>query len=562
MKQRTSRLAARGWCTPVAAAVAGGIVLTSASTAFAEPVAPPNAAAPAEAAKPAAPTRFDIDEFRVDGAEKLPMIDIEEAIYPFLGPNKTAADVEKARAALEKSYHDRGFQTVAVAALPESGIERVVVLKASESKIGRLRVTNAKYHDIDTIKKKAPSLKEGELPNFKDVTADLVALNQQPDRRITPTLRAGLTPGTVDVDLNVEDKLPLHGSLGIDNRQAANTTPTRVNAAVRYDNLWQLGHSVSLGYQVAPERPDDSQVISASYLARLTDWTGLLVYGVDSKSDITSVGGMDVVGPGQILGARAVLTLPSRDNFFHTLSLGADYKHFGQMVRLGGSAVDTPISYVPLGATYGATWQTEESTIQANLGLTANLRGFGSDASEWDAKRYNADANFAHVNGDVSYTQAIAEGFQLFAKVKGQLADGPLISSEQFSIGGADTVRGFLESAAIGDSGLAGTLELRSPDLSTYLTRDSAPATGAAATFGPVVSDWRVFGFVDGGFAKIHEPLPDQKSLFSLWSYGVGTRAKLFDHLNGTVALALPMSEADDTHRGDGRLLFSLIGDF
>ncbi len=67
------------------------------------------------AASNAVPERFDIDEFRVDGADKLPQIDVEEAVYPFLGPNKNSGDVEKARAALEKSYHDRGLQTVSVA---------------------------------------------------------------------------------------------------------------------------------------------------------------------------------------------------------------------------------------------------------------------------------------------------------------------------------------------------------------------------------------------------------------------------------------------------------------
>ncbi len=49
------------------------------------------------------------------------------------------ADVEKARAALEKSYHDRGFQTVSVSvpdAVPHNG---VVVLKVTELKVGRLR---------------------------------------------------------------------------------------------------------------------------------------------------------------------------------------------------------------------------------------------------------------------------------------------------------------------------------------------------------------------------------------------------------------------------------------
>ncbi len=68
------------------------------------------AQANAPARKPSAPLqRFDIDDFAVQGAEKLPQVEIEEAIYPFLGPGKTSEDVEKARAALEKAYHDKGI---------------------------------------------------------------------------------------------------------------------------------------------------------------------------------------------------------------------------------------------------------------------------------------------------------------------------------------------------------------------------------------------------------------------------------------------------------------------
>ncbi|MFH0302086.1 POTRA domain-containing protein, partial [Bradyrhizobium sp. 31Argb] len=74
--------------------------------------APAPAGAAAQSAAPA--QRFDIDDFAVQGADKLPQIDVEEAIYPFLGPGKSADDVEKARAALEKAYRDKGFQTVSV----------------------------------------------------------------------------------------------------------------------------------------------------------------------------------------------------------------------------------------------------------------------------------------------------------------------------------------------------------------------------------------------------------------------------------------------------------------
>ncbi|WJH42162.1 ShlB/FhaC/HecB family hemolysin secretion/activation protein [Aliirhizobium terrae] len=549
---------------PLVALVAGVLALTSPASAQSPEPAPAETADPAASAPaPAAtPSKFDIDEFRVDGAERLPQITLEEAIYPFLGPNRNAEDVEKARVALEKAYHDLGYQTVNVAIPPQNVGEGLVVLSVTEGTVGRLRVTNARYFDTDKIKKGAPSLKEGELPNFNKVTADLVALNQMSDRRVTPALRAGVTPGTVDVDLNVEDKLPFHGSLELNNRQSPNTTMTRLNANVRYDNLWQLGHSVSLGFQVAPERPDDATVFSASYLARLTDWTSVLVYGVDSSSDLATVGGMNVVGPGEVLGIRAIMTLPSRENYFHSLSVGMDYKHFGQTVRLGEDAFDTPVTYYPLTASYDATWQQEDALTQFSAALTGSLRGLGSGFNEFSDKRYNANANFFHVNADISHTRDIVKELQLFGQVRGQLASGPLVSSEQFSIGGLDTVRGYYESEAIGDSGLSATFEFRSPDFGGWLQERVAQAHAQSDAPFTVVNEWRVFGFIDAGFTSIDDPLADQDSTSNLASYGVGTNFKFFDHLNGAVALAVPLITQGDTDRNDPRFLFKFTGEF
>ena len=62
-------------------------------------------------------------------------------VYPFLGSERTSEDVEQARAALEKAYHDKGFQTVSIE-IPQQKMRRgVVILNVVEAKVGRLRVS-------------------------------------------------------------------------------------------------------------------------------------------------------------------------------------------------------------------------------------------------------------------------------------------------------------------------------------------------------------------------------------------------------------------------------------
>lgn len=531
----------------------------------------PESASPAKensgAAKPAggasAPSaRFDIDEFRVEGADSLPQIEIEEAVYPFLGPKRTTDDVEKARAAVEKKYHDAGFQTVGVVVPQQDAQRGFIVLKVTENRVGRLRVKGSRYFDLANIKRNAPSLREGALPEFKEVTKDIVALNRWPDRRITPALRAGIRPGTVDVDLNVEDTFPLHGSAELNNRQSPSTTPLRESYSLRYDNLWQLGHSITVTYQDAPLNRKDAMVISGSYMARTDyDWLNVLLYGLKSDSSVATVGGANVVGPGAVIGGRAVLTLPTKGELFHTLSLGIDYKNFKQTLSLGHDAFSSPVTYAPLVASYGATWQGDGRMTQLNAGITAGLRGIGSSPEEFDAKRFKATGSFVHLNADLSHTQDLPGGAQLFGKFQGQIADQPLVSSEQFSIGGQDTVRGYLESEALGDYGAVGTLELRTPNLAPYFEQKLDKPPGEPVKFN-AFDEWRFFAFADAGRARIYEPLPGQQSQFDLASYGVGTRLKTLQHFNGIFFFGMPVISQQATVANHPRFSFRIWGEF
>ena len=78
--------------------------------------------------------KFYIREYRVDGAKRLKNVEVGEAVYPFMGPGRTSEDVEQARAALEKVYHDKGFQTVSVQVPPQDTRRGVIHLEVVEAK--------------------------------------------------------------------------------------------------------------------------------------------------------------------------------------------------------------------------------------------------------------------------------------------------------------------------------------------------------------------------------------------------------------------------------------------
>ena len=61
-----------------------------------------------------------------------------------------------------------------------------------------------------------------------------------------PVLPSTPEPGTVDIDLQVNDELPLSGTLELNNQHASGTARERLQAGLRYANLFQLGHALSL----------------------------------------------------------------------------------------------------------------------------------------------------------------------------------------------------------------------------------------------------------------------------------------------------------------------------
>jgi hemolysin activation/secretion protein len=371
-------------------------------------------------------------------------------------------------------------------------------------------------------------------------------------------LKPGVEPGTVDIDLNVKDTLPLHGNVELNNRYIADTTRLRLNGSLSYDNLWQLGHGLGFSFQIAPENLDDAEVFSAYYLARFPNvpWLSLMLTGTKQNSDVSTLGGTATAGRGEIVGLRALLTLPELKGFYHSLSLGIDYKRFQERTRtfeiLGSTftITDTPITYYPLSAVYDATWVGKGRTTELDAGVYFHLRGLGSDPAEFDFKRYKATGSYIYFRGDLSHTQDLPGGAQLFAKVQGQASSQPLINSEQFSAGGLGSARGYLEAEALGDNALFGTVELRSPSLLGWWDKENKR------------NEWRFYGFVDAGYVTLNEPLPEQDSRFNLASYGFGSRVRLFDTLNGSVDAGLPLISQAETQVGDWMLTFRVWAEF
>jgi hemolysin activation/secretion protein len=393
----------------------------------------------------------------------------------------------------------------------------------------------------------------GKVPNTKEVTRDLAALDSWPDRQVQPLLRAGFLPDTVDVDLDVNDKFPLHGSLEVNNRYNADTTATRLAASLSYSNLFQRGDTVSIGYQVAPENVRDAEVSSASYLFHIPgSRLSLLFNYLHSNSNVVALGTTDVAGRGTAAGFRVLIPLTSNSNFSQSFSLGWDYKKFYELdTHLKTPSVPpgaAPITYYPLNAAYMANWTQTHSTTDLMIGMEFGLPAFGSSQPEFDNKTLRAPPGFSILRASVTREQDLPRGAQAWASFTGQLTNDPLVSSEQIAAGGADSVRGYLEAETLGDLGAYLQTELRSPSIAKYI--------------GKPVDSWRFHLFYDAGVVNAADAELGQRSSYGLQSAGIGSRVNLWGYLNGVVQDAQTLNRGPDTKSGTNRVLFRVYGEF
>lgn len=497
--------------------------------------------------------KFDIFEIAVEGNTRLSDLEIERAVTPYLGEQKATSDVHAARAALESRYHAAGYLTVVVS-IPDQDVgSGVVKLSVVEGSIDRLRVKGAEYHLASGIKAGLPEFSPGNVPYFPQVQRELSSLNRSPDLRATPVLKPGRMPGTVDVQMEVEDDLPLHGSVEYSNRQSANTTPQRLSATARYDNLWQRGHSASLTLQTSPQKTDEVRTAAATYVMPSGDrGNALVLYSVISRSKLATLSGspgLGLLGDSNIFGIRYAVPLPSTPEFSHALSVGLDYKDIKQSVVVAGSSeLPSPVSYAPLAATYNASWMQDASTTSLQATATAGMRGLlGSRDEEFAAKRSGASGSFFSLRTGLQYTQRV-DRWELSGKLETQLASGPLVSNEQFAAGGAESVRAYLEGERVGDMAVRWALEARTPKFA----------------FAGKESPWRLVGlaFYEGVKLKVLQPVYPQTDHLLVRGAGLGLRLTGYQGISFDLDWARALDDADITRAGDHRLHSRLLWDF
>lgn len=528
------------------------------------PPAPPKA--PEVDSAKAEEAHFDVMEYRVIGNSVLTNREIERVLYPLLGPNKTLKDVEAAKTALENFYHEHGYGTVFVDIPPQRVTGGLVRLQVTEGRIESETIGGARYFAERDVLTALPGGQPGQVLQLSKLQQELTAVNTAtPDRSVVPILKAGSEPGTVDLKLQVNDTLPLHGSLELNNQASLDTDPLRAIASVSYGNMFGRLDNFSFQYQTTPQQPDQVRVFAANYLIHpLASGLQPSLDYINSNSNVAAVGTLGVLGKGEIMGARLAYPFSVAGDSNQSVTFGLDYKHFRNLINQNATtAVDSPISYLNLSFAYAGLWHVDWHTTIFTVSANAGPRHLVNSQSSFEAFRAEGNANYFYLRGDFSNDFKLPGSFVLHLRAAGQATAEPLITNENFSIAGVDGVRGYLESEVLGDEGLKETVQLTSPGWRWHER---------------VMGD--VFSFFDDGRTFNLATLQCQPAGTGLHlrSWGGGLDLLPGQKVTGGVTWAKALDSATDlpsvavkggcpasgpaTRAGDSRVLFFLRGSF
>lgn len=335
----------------------------------------------------------------------------------------------------------------------------------------------------------------------------------------------------------------LTGQLYADNRGTESSGRDQLYAFGAVNSVFVTGDRVSLAAYTVPSEPQELLFGEVAYsvpFASLESWLHLSA----SQTSVNAGGPQspfDVESESNRLSAKLTYPLLLSRNESLWLGLGFEARHSSEE-RLGVERFNDDIRAARLSANYRLT-DSWDGTSGLYAEVSRGIEGLGS-SEEGDANlsRLGGRPEFTKLRLDAWRSQSITDRLGLYVSASGQLADGPLLSAEEFGIGGPGYGRGYDYSEIVGDNALAAIGELR---------------YGQTLNEGSLTA-YQVYAFYDFGIIWNDEPQFEFEDA-SLASAGLGVRLTIERDFFLTFELAKPLTrEVFSTGDKDIRPFISL----
>lgn len=494
-----------------------------------------------------------INSIEVAPSSVLSQEEVNAIIQPLLGKNVFISDIQKVIDQLNNKYAEKGFVT-AKAFLPEQTVENGhIYIELIESKVGNLKVENNKWTRTKYITDRIEQ-EPGQLFDIVELEQDILDFNRYNEGvNLTANLTAGTEPGTTDITVRANEKIPFHVVGIMDNAGRYQTGRLRGGAMIYADSLFHNRDRLSLGsyfsggaispfadYNFPVNKKDGRVGLMYSSTFAKVKWGEFAQDPWDIKSrsyiyslyytqplvrhpgfELKSYTGLNYKrsrSMGALFGYDFMDNLEEVTSFDVALNLRKDTKH-GIWYANQGVGVAVPL------------WASESSYVKINGGAI-RLHDFSHGVVGQMRANYQIIPNNKHI---------------------------PYI--DQFQAGGLNTVRGYSEGMMIGKNGFFLTNELMFPLMPREIT---SPRSGEKVPFVGKYVKGAVFADVAGIFPQVDEdglyrPEGHHGSYF-MASLGMGLRVQLPGDLSARLYWGYPLVNSTylDTDRKVGRFHFEL----
>ncbi len=484
--------------------------------------------------------RFTITEIRVEGNALVSTAELQAEFKPYLGGGRNLDDLNAARTAIVDAYRAKGYELLSVAYdAPRSraGTHYFVV---HEVKLGKVRVTGNKLISEAQMRRELPSLTEGTTPRLGTLARELFLFNDNPTHNAVLEYSRG-APGVTDVEIKVSGQPPQRVAATFNNTGTSATGSTRLGLYWSNSNFLSRGHQVAASVTTSLERPERVFVAGFSYLVPLPALGDQLAFTA-SYSDVDSgrVADMfNVSGKGQTWSAHYLRNLARNVTSRHVLDIGYDERRYRDTIDFFGTNLGVDVTAKPLSAGYRYSGQQEGQGLSFGATLQQNLSGGShNDDATYAASRAGAEARWQSWQFDAGWQREFASGWAPAIRIAGQYAHEPLISPEQFGLGGLRAVRGFEEREGAGDRGWRANLELYSPRIG---------------------EGQRLLGFADFGRSVRLNSQPGELAAAGVSSYGFGWRGQFANGIQAAVDVARVANGTPQSPSGSWKLHVSAV---
>lgn len=420
-----------------------------------------------------------------------------------------------------------------------------------EGLLGEVNVKGNRWFR-EAIFRKNMRLKPGESVNAEILEEDIAWLNRNPFRQVDAVFVQGRQPGTTDMTVQVQERYPVRVYATYENSGNKILGRDLYGVGVNWGNVFDTDHQA--GYQYNRTGKEGAlNAHSVDYSIPL-DWRHILSFSgsyATVDSELFDIFGME--GRSSRVSGRYWLPLSTaHEGLNQNLQLGADYKRSNNNLEYFGTQIfDDTADIVQFALEYSASLPDSGGLNSWHGNIFYSPGGLTSDneTENFEAARSGAEAQYAYLKIGYERLQRLPANYTLAFSSRYQHADGRLLPSEQFGLGGRTSVRGFEERETSGDHGILLTTELRSPGFNL---------PGHTATS---AHQLQLLAFVDWGKAEIADPLMGENQDEELASVGVGFRHQWSHYLSVRADFGWQTAgkniEPEDDHRAQVSIMLS-----